>query len=69
MKKDMEKTEVLSAYLQWRRINTGNIEQNWTHMRALDLMGCTQVLRELADIVMSSLSIVFQRSSGTMEVP
>lgn len=64
--KDMEKTEVLSGYLQWRRISLGNIEQNWTHMR---FDGLHTSAGELADIVMRSLLIVFERSSRTKEVP
>lgn len=67
--KDMEKTEVLSAYLQWRRIRSGNMELNWGRMRPLDLMGCTQALRELADIIIRLLLIVFERTGRTGDVP
>ncbi|PKU37975.1 rna-directed dna polymerase from mobile element jockey-like [Limosa lapponica baueri] len=59
--KDMEKTDALSAYLQWRRMMLGNIELNWTQMRPLDLIGCTHMLRELPDIIMRPFLIVFER--------
>ncbi|KAK4815607.1 hypothetical protein QYF61_004822 [Mycteria americana] len=50
-----------------RRIRLGNFELNRTHTRPLDLMGCTEVLRELADIIMRPLLIVFERSGRTGE--
>jgi len=63
--KDMEKTEVLSAHLQWRGTRSGNIEPNWTHTRPLDLMGCTHTLMELANVMMGPLLIVSERSDRT----
>lgn len=35
--KDMDKSELLSAYLQWRSIRLGNIEWYWTHRRLFHL--------------------------------